>query len=255
MTRDLAAAANRNLRVAYRGPAEFLDGGETRTFGTITAAATGLPISNFNRLAVLEEPSPADLDAAIDWLADREATYRVTVTEPVLPAVDEALADRGLVETGQEPAMAMSMPPAGEIPDPPPAIEFDSVRDEAGLSDFVEIAAAAFGFPVDLAQDLMAPAAVEAPGLAFLVGRVEGEAVACGQLVRSADAAGVYSIGVREDHREQGFGEATSWAVLRAGRDAGCEVGVLQAAAGARSIYERMGFEPVVTYHYLEPEG
>ena len=251
MTGDLAAAANRNLRAAYRGPAAFLEEGETRQFGSITAAATGLPISHFDRLAVLEEPAPEDLQAAIRWLAERQSAYRVTVADPVLPAVESLLADHDLVETGREPGMAM-----GPLPEPPSApahVAIERVTDRAGLEAFVEVAAAVFGFPLDVARDLLAPGVVEESGMAYLVGRVGGDPVACGQLVGTGDVAGVYSIGVREGHRREGVGEAVSWAVLEAGRDAGCEVGVLQASDMGRSLYERMGFEPVVTYHYYAP--
>ena len=42
-------------------------------------------------------------------------------------------------------------------------------------------------------------------------------------------------------------------AVLRAGRDAGAEVGVLQSTEMTHSVYERMGFETIVEYHPFHP--
>lgn len=65
--------------------------------------------------------------------------------------------------------------------------------------------------------------------------------------------AGVYSVGVVEAFRRRGIGEAMTRAVLRAGREAGCRVAVLQSSEMGRPLYERMGFETVVTYHHFEP--
>ena len=65
--------------------------------------------------------------------------------------------------------------------------------------------------------------------------------------------AGVYTIGVVEEYRRQGLGEAMTGAVLRAGRDAGCQVGVLQSSEMGYPLYRSMGFETVVTYHHFEP--
>ena len=44
-----------------------------------------------------------------------------------------------------------------------------------------------------------------------------------------------------------------SRAVLRAGRDAGCRVGVLQSSEMGYPRYQEMGFETVVTDHQFEP--
>ena len=40
--------------------------------------------------------------------------------------------------------------------------------------------------------------------------------------------------------------------VLRAGREAGCQVGVLHSSEMGYPLYERMGFETVVTYQQFE---
>lgn len=85
------------------------------------------------------------------------------------------------------------------------------------------------------------------------MGRVDDKPVACGLLVRTDDVAGVYTIGVVDEFRRQGIGEAMTWAVLHAGYERGCRVGVLQSSDMAYTLYEKMGFETVVTYHHFEP--
>ena len=36
------------------------------------------------------------------------------------------------------------------------------------------------------------------------------------------------------------------------GRDAGCQLGVLQSSEMAYGLYEQMGFEQIATYHHFE---
>lgn len=46
-----------------------------------------------------------------------------------------------------------------------------------------------------------------------------------------------------------------TWATLRAGRDAGRRVGLPQSSEMGVPVYERMGFETVVTYRHFAPAG
>jgi GNAT superfamily N-acetyltransferase len=252
MARDLVDAANANLRVAYVRLAEAVPSGATRRFGPLVAPATGLPVPMFNRVLAFEAPSPDDLSTAVGWLDDRDVPFWVTAVEPVAEALDGSLADLGLVETAEHPGMAMA-PLDGLSPGDPPA-DIGEVTDPTGLDAFCSVAASVFGTPPGVAERIYR-AALAADGERLFLARVDGEPVACGLLIRSGDVAGVYTIGVVETHRRQGLGAAMTRAVLRAGREAGCEVGVLQSSEMASPLYRDLGFETVVTYHQFEPEG
>ena len=119
----------------------------------------------------------------------------------------------------------------------------------------VAATADAFGAPMGPARALAPASMLEDDRMRWFVGYVDGEAAACGQLLRTGDVAGVYAIAVREAFRRRGMGEAISWQVLRAGADAGCEVGVLQASPMGHSIYRRMGFDEIVDYHLFVPSA
>ena len=71
----------------------------------------------------------------------------------------------------------------------------------------------------------------------------------------TGDVAGVYAIAVLERYRRRGLGGAISRAVLAAGREHGCEIGVLQASPMGRPVYEQMGSETVTRYHHFLPAG
>jgi GNAT superfamily N-acetyltransferase len=79
----------------------------------------------------------------------------------------------------------------------------------------------------------------------MFVGRLGGEPVACGWLARGAGVAGVYGVQTLPEHRGKGYGAALTRAPMRAGRDAGDRVAVLQAAPLAEPLYARIGFRTV----------
>lgn len=89
----------------------------------------------------------------------------------------------------------------------------------------------------------------------WFITHIDGEPAACGQLLRTDDVAGVYSIAVREQFRRRGLGAAISWTVLAAGRDAGCSIGVLQASPMGEPVYDQMGFETITRYHLFVASG
>jgi GNAT superfamily N-acetyltransferase len=84
------------------------------------------------------------------------------------------------------------------------------------------------------------------------VGRVDGAPVACGWLARGDGVTGVYGVQTIETHRGQGYGAALTRATMRAGRDAGDTMAVLQAAPLAEPLYARVGFRTVGTVGLFE---
>lgn len=149
------------------------------------------------------------------------------------------------MEDDTQPGMAMAS--LDDIPPNDSDAEIGEVSDTDDFAAFCSVAASVFEMPLDVAEYVY-QAALAADRRLF-IGRVDGQTAACGLLVETGDVAGVYTIGVLEEFRRKGMGEAMSWAVLRGGRDAGCQVGVLQSSDMAQPLYEKMGFETVVTYH------
>ena len=127
--------------------------------------------------------------------------------------------------------------------------EIRPVADAALLADVAVVAADAFGAPLEVAGMLAPASMLDDEHCSWFLGYVDGDPAACGQLLRTADVAGVYTIAVREQFRRRGLGAAISRAVLAAGRDVGCTIGVLQASPMGEPVYDRMGFETVTPYH------
>ncbi|WP_265110895.1 GNAT family N-acetyltransferase [Halosolutus halophilus] len=250
MTRDLVTTANENLRRAFGILADEAQSGESRRFGPLTVASAGVPAPFFNRVFAFDAPPLGELSAAVAWMAERDVPFWVTVTEPTVEVVESHPVDLDLVKAAEQPGMAMAT--LDEIPPRDSVAEIAEVTDSDERDEFSTVTASAFEWPLDVVEQVD-QAALAADDVRLFLGRVDGHPAASGLLIQSGHVAGVYSIGVVEEFRRRGIGEAMSWEVLQAGREAGCQVGVLQSSEMGYPLYERMGFETVVTYHHFEP--
>lgn len=252
MRRDAVAALNENWAFAFRKLADYRPEGVARAFGGLTAISTGVPVALFNPVFVFEPPSRTDLTAAVEWMADREPPFQVTVADTALDGMAALATDLGL-EAVPDPMPGMVLDSLDGIPEPADSVAINAVTTSDEMDAFAEVTAAAFDMPLAVAQQLSPPNVVSDPAMAAFLARTDGEPVGCGLLIRSDDVAGVYNIGVVPDYRRRGIGEELTWAVLRAGRDAGCSLGALQSSEMGYPVYARMGFETVVDYHRFHP--
>lgn len=249
---DLLTDSNENLRRAFGILADAVPHGEARQCGPLTVASAGVPVPIFNRIFAFDPPPINDLSAAVAWMTERDLPFWLTVTEPAVEIVQDHRADLDLVKAAEQPGMAMSS--LDEIPPRDSIAEITEVTGPDERDDFSTVTASAFELPIAVAEQLD-QAALAADDVRLFLGRVDGRPAASGLLIQTGDVAGVYSIGVVDEFRRRGIGEAISWMVLRAGREAGCQVGVLQSSETGYPLYKRMGFETVVTYHQFEPAG
>lgn len=251
-TGNLVADANDNLQTAFVRLADYNPLGESQQFGGLTAVFSGVPIPLFNRIFVFDIPPYDDLAAAVAWMTEKEMPFWVTVSDPIIDAVDDLTGDLDLMRL-DNPEPGMTLDSLDEIPPNESIADIDVVTDPDELHDWITVAAPVFEIPQDTAEQITPDSILTDDQIRMFVGRVDGQPVACGQLVQTGDVAGVYTIGVVEELRREGIGEAMTWEVLRAGRERGCNVGVLQSSEMGYPLYDRMGFETVVTYCHFEP--
>lgn len=248
------ARLNAHGRSAFIKLTDHLPDAKVERFGGLTAVRTGVPVPIYNQVFTFDAPTRDELEAAVSWMGERDAPFWVTVPEPLAEAVGNQVAEFDLVEAEVvNPGMVMSS--LAEIPPNETIADISEVTDSEMLDEFIELFASVFEAPVEIAQQVNPPSLLDDADIRMFLGYVDGKAVACGRLVRTDDVAGVYAIGVDEEVRRRGIGETMSWTVLRAGRDAGCEIGALQSSEMAYSLYQRMGFETATTYHHFEPSA
>ena len=252
MLRDLTPAANEHYSSTFARMARHATNGEVDRFGTILATSSGTEIPPFNRVFVFERPSPEMFDTAVEWMNERNVPFQITMTEEVLEAGVDFAPDIDRSEP-EETQPGMVLASLDEIPTPESTITIEPVTPSEESEAFLRVFSDAFDVPMEVGRDLTTDSYWEDDEIVSFVGRVDGTAVACGQLVIEGKVAGVYSIGVTEEFRRQGIGGAMTWEVLRARREFGCQIGVLQSSEMGYGLYEKMGFETVVTYYHFEP--
>lgn len=252
MSRDYVSDVNTNWRTTAIKLCDHIPDSKVRRFGLLTGASAGIPSPIYNQIFIFDSPSRRDLEAAVTWMLKRDVPFWVTVPEPLTEEVREHATEIDLVMR-DEVTPGMVLTSLDELPSNEVTTDISTVSNTDELDEYVEVAATVFGMSKDKVRQTNPPSLLDDDEMSVFVGRVDGQPVACGRLVRSGDVAGVYAIGVVEEFRRRGIGEAMTWEVLRAGREAGCQVGVLQSSEMAYSLYERMGFETVVNYRHFEP--
>ncbi len=252
MSRDGLADLNENWATWLRFTADYAAGDESRTFGAIRCSSVGVPMPLFNQAFVFEEPSVHDLAQATSWLSERNVPFWVTAPDSAAPYVADLAAPAGLDPTATTmPGMAYA--PLADFPEEVDRdAEIFAVTQSAQLEEFAIVASESFGAPLEAAGTLAPASTLGDDRCSWFLGYLDA---ACGQLLRTADVAGVYSIGVRERFRRRGLGAAITAAALAAGKDSGCSIGVLQASPMGNPVYDRMGFETVTQYHCFTPIG
>ena len=171
----------------------------------------------------------------------------------LVPAV-EAL---GLHEDPDEAYPAMVLNPITDAiaPDPPPELEIRRARDVDGLADHVEVVAAGFGLPIDIARRLIPAGGLDIPGPP----RTRGMSTAGRSPRRSgsrpATTVGVYNVATIEGMRGRGYGGAMTRHAISEGRRGGATTSILQSSAMGRPVYESMGFREVLTFRVFVEAG
>lgn len=249
---DHVSAANENYRNAFTRMARHARNGGANRFGTIVASTSGTEVTPFNRVFVFERPSPETFETAVEWMSERDVPFQITVSEEVIETGADFAPDIDLSEP-EETQPGMVLASLDEISPPETTTTIETVTTIEEREEFLRIFSDVFGVPTEVGRDLMTETYWKDDKLLSFVGRVDDTAVACGQLVMEGKVVGVYSIGVTEEFRRRGIGETMTREVLRVGRESGCQVGVLQSSEMGYGLYEKMGFETVVTYHHFEP--
>lgn len=162
-----------------------------------------------------------------------------------LGAILEAL---GLRRAETELAMGMRLDALPDAVAEVPGLEVRRVRTEEELRTLARLSAAnwtppdpdVLAFYRRAADALLDPACPQW----FYLGYQDGEPVATAEAAVDSGTVALFGISTREPFRGRGIGARMTWQPLRDARDAGCDLGALQAAEEGVRLYRRLGFQP-----------
>jgi ribosomal protein S18 acetylase RimI-like enzyme len=200
---------------------------------------------------------PTEAEARIEATLDRFRARDLPLSWWVFPAstpvdLGDRLQAHGLDHVSDALGMAVDLRALNEDVRAPLGLEIERVSDVEALKGWIYPMATCFGFP-DFGTDFMLDAYARigfdpvSPWSHYL-GRLEGEPIACSSLFIGAGVAGVYNVATLPEARRQGIGTALTLAALRAGRERGYRVGVLQASDLGAGVYRRLGFAEVCSF-------
>jgi GNAT superfamily N-acetyltransferase len=237
-------ACDRNLTAAFAGlvPHSRVPSAEARSFGRLTAIATGYPIAFYNPVLVTDaRATPDELIAAIGWIRSLGFPASVQLHDELQQRFEAVIRELGLVpDPWATPGMALH--PIPPTPPPPTALGVELV-DHDRFDDWHE----GIGYGPRF-REIFRSTLVDDPAFRIVVGYADGVPVTGAVAIMSDGVVGVYAVGTAEHARRLGFGEAATWAAVEAGVQAGCSIAVLQSSEMALGLYRRMGFVEVCQY-------
>lgn len=222
--------------------------GEHVVQGSVHASFTGLPIPPFNSIhAWTDHP---ELEADITALVAHGERLRVpmaicvAVGAPHEARVVHTASDLGFAEAG-EPAAAMTLADAIDVPALPAELTCGSPTDAADLAVVAQLVSASFGLPEEMAREVAVPETLEWDDTEWFTLTRGSQPVGTSMLFELGTTANVFNVGVPAEHRRHGYGAAATWEVVRRGRERGATLTALLASEMGEPVYERMGFDTV----------
>jgi ribosomal protein S18 acetylase RimI-like enzyme len=215
----------------------------------LVLADSGLPCDTFNFICRARLDATGARAAALDAVshfAGVERPFSWWVGPAEQPRhLGDILRQIGLEKAETELAMALSLDALSDAV-PVPGLEVRRVRSAAELDTFARLSAANWDPPDEQVlafyrKTASALLSDEAPQWLY-AGYLDGEPVATAEATVQAGTVGLFNIATRPAFRGRGIGSLMTWQPLRDARAAGCDLGVLQAAAAGVGIYRRLGF-------------
>jgi ribosomal protein S18 acetylase RimI-like enzyme len=228
--------------------------------GDLAWGMTQIPIGPLNRIVRIRLDA-GQADVRIREVAGRYEAAGVPCTWWVDPRSTPAdLGERfermGLVSEAV-PAMRIESTAVPDV-DLAPGVTLSWADDPDSLRAAMDLVAAGFGMPEDLAgpmADLFAPAVGPDSPVRTVVARLDGDPVAVAQGIVHGEAVGIYNVATLEAARGRGIGAAVTIAVLRAAIERGARLGVLESSEMGHSVYRRIGFRDVAMFQVFGASG
>jgi ribosomal protein S18 acetylase RimI-like enzyme len=209
------------------------------------ATASDFPVS-LNGAVRLDPRTPADRVLAIadEWFGALGRGHTVNVVDGIDDDLRTAAEAAGMLVLRDSPQMVceQALEPA-VAPDGVTLRWAETVDDVDRFVEVVDTAYQSLGAPPGaIRPSVVARERVLEPHVETALAELDGEVVACAQLVLSHGIGGVYYVGTLEAARGRGLGELVTRAVTNRGFERGVRAVGLQASPMGEAIYRRMGY-------------
>lgn len=239
---------NAALTAAFGLLTNALDGArlEVRSAYSVVRCPT-VPLPSFNGVWVDDNTTVDEIAAALAELGDVESMLGIMTRSTTATDVEAIARELGYTASEELPGMAMTR---AEFRPPPSDDGLEVLRLETadGFAQALAVAAVGFEAPADLLAPLYMLEVTSLDGVAFYLGRVNGQDVTTAMHVVMGHDVGIFNVATPQEHRGHGYGAAITAHAVRAGFDAGASFAYLQSSELGLSVYRRLGFREVEMY-------
>jgi GNAT superfamily N-acetyltransferase len=243
-----AEQAARALTSAWQRLCSALPYGWAERAGGAVACVTTVPLPTLNGVWVDELDPPV---ALVAQLLDRVAAEGLPYCLQLRPSSGEALGElareRGMSREWDVPLMVLQEP--DRLACAAPAELAIHTLAPAQARRHASVAAAGFGAHEEHFRRLVAPALLELAGVRCYVGEAAGEPAVSGLGYTLGDGVGVFNIATPPRWRRRGYGAAMTARAIADGLGDGGRWAWLQSSPAGYSIYERLGFQALESWH------
>jgi ribosomal protein S18 acetylase RimI-like enzyme len=237
---DRAAAAMQHVwrELTERAP----QGMWRRADSGVIAFVSGLPAPPMNgAYAFGPEVDFEELRSSLQAVAEADVPFclhgRPSMRGPLAALADEF----GLVLEEEVPMMVLDDPQALEAATQIDGLQVRQLAD-AEQDVHIEVAAAGFGMPIELAHEIMKLVGL-GPGQRIYVGLVGATPVTTAIAQPSVDdSVGIFNVATPPEHRRHGYGGAVTAAAILDSLRRGATWAWLQTSADGFPVYQRLGF-------------
>ncbi len=236
----LWASARRDLLTLFG----YIEKAEVRLAPGGVLGITRGPTADFN-MALID--AAAGDEALLDEFVERVTREAVPavfmLSSACAPRLGPMAKERGLVEAGTAPLMALTDRPS--LPREP-RFAVQRVGDEKALGAVADLVAAAFTLDREwVGRTFCADALLDAPALSFFLASKEGEPYSAVTTTAGRTTVGIWSMATAPNRQRQGGGRAALLAAVEHHRRLGAKTFYLIATPAGKPLYDSVGFTTV----------
>lgn len=217
----------------------------------VMRASTAIPFAPFNGVwSSTPDVATADVLEAVDEFAAGDLPWNVQLRPGYPAGLDDELADRGLVVTGDIPFMVLPEPAPLAAAVQRSAATYRQVETFADLDSLLSLLERGMGLPPEMGREMF-PMRLMFLGSTWIA--TDGQDVSTGLGFTHDGWCGVFNVATPEEHRGRGYGGAVTAHTVEAARAAGARGAYLQSSTMGLPVYERLGFVTAETWRQWMP--
>ena len=222
---------------------------------------TPIPVLPYN--TVLKFQVERDVDSRIDSMINRYTERNVPLLWIVHPSslphdLPERLQQRGVQEIEIAPCMARTLDELPEAPPLPAGVEIREAIEDNDLMELYGLAAWRWGVPEEFRPQLGKMIAKFEIGertskTRFWLAWKDGVPISKIGLYKGSGSAGIYGVATKPEARGLGIASLLMNVAMRAAKDMGYQLAVLDSSPLAEKLYKRLGFVTVAPLRLYSP--